>query len=355
LFFSNKNNTMRKSLLGLGVSFMLAGSALAQDVHFSQYFTSPLTLNPALTGLVPDDIRVAANYRTQWASVSSNPYVTGTVSYDMAILKGKLAEGDALGIGMMLLYDKSGAGGLQNTTAALSLAYHKGFGREKLQHISFGIQGYLVQKHLDFAALKFEDQFDPASGYNTYPTREVFTNADLSYPDFNVGLMYTGQISDHATAYAGVSYYHMTQPVESFLNDNHQIHPRTTGYLGGSFDMNENTVLYASAIYQTQAAATEIMVGAAVGFIMNPGHDNEFQRNTVLYLGSWYRNNDALAPYVAIEWSKMRIGLSYDVNVSTFTPATHGLGAYEISLLYFGRINKRDKGPSYNWACPKLY
>ena len=346
---------MKNSLLGLGLSVLLAGSAIAQDVHFSQYFTSPLTLNPALTGLVPDDLRIAANFRTQWASVSTNPYITGTISYDMAMLKGKLPEGDALGIGMMVLYDKSGTGGLQNTTAALSLAYHKGFGREKLQHLSIGVQGYLVQKHLDFAKLTFEDQFDASNGGTPYPTHETFSNADLSYPDFNVGIMYSGQIAEHATAYMGLSYYHMTQPVETFLNDNHKIHSRSTAYLGGSFDLNENTVLYASALYQTQAAATEILVGAAVGFIMNPGHDMEYQRNTILYLGSWYRNNDALVPYIAVEWSKMRIGLTYDVNISTFSPATRGLGAYEISLLYFGRINKHERGPDYNRSCPKLY
>ncbi len=346
---------MKKSLLGLGMSLMLAGSALAQDVHFTQYFTSPLTLNPAQTGLVPDDFRFAANYRNQWSSVSSTPYITGTVSYDMAMLKGKLPEGDALGIGMLVLYDKSGTGGLQNTTAALSLAYHKGFGRDKLQHLSIGFQGYLVQKHLDFSKLTFEDQFSASTGGTPYSTHETFTNADLSYPDFNGGLMYTGKVSEHATAYAGLSYYHMTQPVETFLNDNHQIHSRTTAYLGGSFDLNENTVLYASALYQSQASATEVLLGAAVGFVMNPGHDLDYQRNTVLYLGGWYRYNDALAPYIAIEWSKMRIGLSYDVNVSTFTPATKGMGAYEISLLYFGVINRHERAPQYNWSCPKLY
>jgi hypothetical protein len=58
---------------------------------------------------------------------------------------------------------------------------------------------------------------------------------------------------------------------------------------------------------------------------------------------------------MALEWSKMRIGLSYDVNISTFTPATRGNGAYEISLLFFGNINRRDQGPIYNWSCPKLY
>ena len=347
---------MKRSILGLGVSLMMTGAALAQDVHFSQYFTSPLTLNPAMTGLVPDDFRIAANIRNQWSSVSATPYVTGTISYDMAILKGKLPEGDAMGVGGVFLYDKSGSGGLQNTTAGLSLAYHKAFGRDQLQHLSLGVQGYLVQKHIDFQKLTFEDQFDASTGGTPYPTKEAFTNADLTYSDFNSGIMYSGQIAEHATAYAGISYYHMTQPVETFLNDNtHQIHSRYTGYLGGSFDMNENTVLYASALYQSQASATEVLVGAAVGFILNPGHDADYQRNTVFYLGSWYRYGDALAPYVAIEWSKMRIGVSYDVNVSSFTPATSGLGAYEISLLYFGKIIHRDKGPNYNWSCPKLY
>src|SRR3954467_9899258 len=99
---------MKKSLLGVSLTVLMAGSAMAQDVHFTQYFTSPLTLNPALTGLVSEDLRFAANYRTQWASVST-PYITGTVSYDMAVLKGKLPEGDALGIGFMGLYDKSGS------------------------------------------------------------------------------------------------------------------------------------------------------------------------------------------------------------------------------------------------------
>ena len=64
---------MKKLVLGVGVAMMLSGASKAQDVHFTQYFTSPLTLNPAMTGLVPDDIRAAANYRTQWTAVSANP------------------------------------------------------------------------------------------------------------------------------------------------------------------------------------------------------------------------------------------------------------------------------------------
>ncbi|MGN6477741.1 MAG: PorP/SprF family type IX secretion system membrane protein, partial [Flavipsychrobacter sp.] len=274
---------MKKILLGVGVSMMVATSAMAQDPHFTQYFASPLTLNPALTGLTQCDLRLAANYRTQWASVSSNPYITGTISYDMATMKGKLNNGDAIGVGVLGLFDRSGTGGLQNVSVGLSVAYHKAFGYEKQHTLSIGVQGVLVQKSIDFSKLKFEDQFDRATGGTPYNTSENIGNADLNYPDFNVGLMYSGRMSEHATMYAGLSFYHLTQPTETFLQDSHQIHMRSTGYLGGSFDMNENIVLYASAMFNAQASASEVLAGAAVGFVLNPGHDAEYAKNTILY------------------------------------------------------------------------
>lgn len=352
---------MKKLLLGLCVASLCAASSNAQDMHATQYFASPLTLNPALTGLTQCDLRLAANYRTQWYSVSNNPYTTATLSFDLATLKGKLDNGDALGVGIIAAYDRAGTGALTNTTFGLSVAYHKAFGAEKQHAISLGVQGMLVQKSLDFSKVFFEDQFDPATGGTPYKTGENIQNRDLTYPDFNVGLMYSGRVSEHATAYAGFSLYHLTQPVETFLQNNipnsdldHKIHMRNTAYLGGSFDLNENLVLYASGLYQAQAKASEVLIGAALGFILNPGHDQEFQRNTVFYLGGWYRYGDALAPYIALEWSKMKIGLSYDVTMSNFSAATKGNGAYELSVIFNGCINKREATPRYNFACPKF-
>ncbi len=351
---------MKKILLGVSAALTIASSAFAQDAHFTQYFASPLTLNPALTGLVQCDLRVATNYRSQWSSISNNPYTTASFSYDMATLKGKLNNGDALGIGILGMYDRSGIGALTNINIGISAAYHKALGREKNHTLSLGIQGMLVQKSIDFNKLSFEDQFNPGSGLSEYPTGENIRNTDLTYPDFNAGLMYTGRINQHSTAYAGFSYHHITRPVESFMmrtSDStldHRINSRYSAYLGGSFDLNENVVLYASGLFQTQATATEVVLGAAVGFVLNPGYDREFQKSTVFYLGGWYRYGDAIAPYVGLEWSKMQLGISYDVNTSSLTPATNGNGAYEISLIFNGCINKRQPGPVYNFACPKF-
>lgn len=351
---------MKKKILGLGVAMLLVQAVVAQDAHFTQYFASPLTLNPALTGLTQCDLRVAANYRNQWSSVSSNPYTTATLSFDIATMKDRLNNGDALGFGVLVLYDKSGIGALTNTSAGLSVAYHKALGYEKQHTLSFGLQGFLVQKNIDFTKLDFEDEFNKNTGIVEYQTGEPIGNQDLTYPDFNLGLMYTGRVSQFATAYAGFSYYHLTQPEETFLTNSGargadlKINSRFTGYLGGSFSLNDNTVLYASGLYQQQAKASETVLGAAVGFVLNPGYDQDYAKSTILYLGSWWRYGDAIAPYVGFEWSKMQIGISYDVNVSSFTPATNGNGAYELSLIYNGCINKRERGPRYNFACPKF-
>lgn len=344
---------MKKIILGAGM-LLFAGQAMAQDIHQTQYFSSPLTLNPALTGLTRCDLRVAANYRSQWYTVSSTPYMTGILSYDMATLKGRLGNGDALGVGILATYDKSGAGALTGLNVGLSVAYHKAFGNDKQHTISLGVQGGLVQKSIDFTKLTFEDQFDPANGYAAYATGENLQNGDLSYPDFNAGLMYSGRLSEHATAYAGISAYHLTEPEETFLAGSNKVHRRYTATLGGAFDLNENMVLYASGMYQSQAKASEVIIGAAAGFILNPGHDRDYQENTILYLGGWYRYGDAISPYIGLEWTKMTIGISYDVNLSGLTPASNAQGAYEFSLTFNGCMNKSDRGPKYNFSCPRF-
>ena len=86
----------------------------AQDPHFSQFYASPLTLNPALTGMVPGDFRVAANFRTQWAAVA-NPFITSSAAFDIKILPSLIGTEDILGLGIMAMDDRSNNGALKAT------------------------------------------------------------------------------------------------------------------------------------------------------------------------------------------------------------------------------------------------
>lgn len=346
---------MKRLLLGIGVS-LAALSVSAQDIHFSQYYASPLTLNPAHTGLVNRDYRVALNYRSQYYTISSNPFTTGTISYDMPILENKLPEGDALGIGVSVLFDRAGAGSFQNITGGLSVAYHKALGTDRRHMLSLGVQAAFVNKSINFSKLIFPDQLDPRMPDVPLPTGEQFGQQDVSYPDFNVGLLYTSRVGDYGTIYGGVSYFHLTRPEEKFLNSgsdvNVKINSRYSVYVGGSAELNPNIALFGSGLFQKQGPAQEILLGAATGFILNPSH-REDVANTVLYLGLWYRFNDALIPYIGLEWTQFQLGFTYDITTSNASTATNYQGAYEFSLIYNGIFTKHPR-KKYNFACPKF-
>src|SRR5882672_2541949 len=114
---------MKRLLVTLILFVGLANVSTAQDPNFSQFFASPMTLNPALTGKFDGVYRVAGNYRNQWPSIN-NAYVTMTASFDMPIMKSRIPENDVFGIGFMGYSDKAGDGVLNSTYYALSAAYH---------------------------------------------------------------------------------------------------------------------------------------------------------------------------------------------------------------------------------------
>src|SRR5689334_13963919 len=115
---------MRRFSLFIATLFT-ALAATAQDPNFSQFFASPLTLNPAFTGKFDGQYRAAGNYRNQWPTIN-NAFTTATVSFDAGILKNKISEVDQFGVGVMGFTDRSSNGALQHNYLALSTAYHKG-------------------------------------------------------------------------------------------------------------------------------------------------------------------------------------------------------------------------------------
>src|ERR1700721_965339 len=87
----------------------------AQDLHFSQWFNSPLLTNPANTGFIPDaDYRLGANYRNQWSSVMSEPYQTMSVWGDAQVFRDRIQNG-WMGLGGVILKDQAGGGPLTFT------------------------------------------------------------------------------------------------------------------------------------------------------------------------------------------------------------------------------------------------
>lgn len=303
-----------------------------QDPHFSQFFASPLTLNPALTGKFDGTLRVAGNYRNQWPAFN-NVYTTSTLSLDFAVLKSQLPDFDTWGIGILALTDKAGGGILNNNYLGISTSYHKALDEDGFQQIGIGFQGTYGQKRLDNSKLFFEDQLTPF-GF-TGVTQDIFnsSNLNISYLDVNAGLIYTGSTTDQNNFYIGASMYHINRPKESFQGGNWNIATRTTISAGGYFPVTDQLTLHTSGIYQAQNKSSEINFGGALSAAIDPQSADPSN----VYIGSWFRVGDAIIPYVGLEFSGLRIGATYDINVSDLKAGSQSRGGMEISLIYIKR------------------
>jgi type IX secretion system PorP/SprF family membrane protein len=335
---------MKKAAAILGILLGWSLFTNAQDPHFSQFFASPLTLNPAFTGKFDGTLRVAGNYRNQWPAFN-NVYTTSTLSVDFDILKSKLPDYDTWGIGILALTDKAGSGVLTNNYLAVSTSYHKALDEDGFKQIGIGFQGTYGQKKLDRNKLFFEDQLTPF-GF-TGVTQETFNNENLNinYLDVNAGLLFSASTDESNNFYLGASMYHINRPRESFQGASWNIATRTTISAGGYFPLSDILTLHTSGIYQYQNKSVETVIGGALGAAL----DAQSASPSNVYGGLWYRLNDAVIPYVGLEFSNLRIGASYDVNVSTLKAGSQSRGGMEISLIYI------QKPAGYKGIpCPKF-
>jgi type IX secretion system PorP/SprF family membrane protein len=337
---------MKKILLTLFVCFTLASASLAQDPNFSQFFASPLTMNPAMTGKFDGVYRFAANYRNQWPTIN-NAYTTMTASLDMGILKNRVPDFDQFGIGVMAYSDKAGDGALNSTYLGLSVAYHKALDENGYHQLGAGFQGTYMNKRLNTSKLTFEDQLTPF-GF-TGVTGESFSSrqVNLSYFDLNAGFIYNGSTNGYNNFYLGASMYHINRPKESFQKGDFVLNSRITLQGGARIPVGTYNSFHVAANHSMQAKAYNTMLGGAFSLNVNNDEDNP----TNFYLGSWYRFNDALIPYVGLEFGEWHFGASYDVNTSSLKAASNSRGGVEISLIY---IKKPTDPNAKKLNCPKF-
>jgi type IX secretion system PorP/SprF family membrane protein len=345
VIYQPQGRQMKKILFTL-LSCLVLNTLCAQDPHFSQFYASPLTLNPALTGKFDGSFRFAANYRNQWPTIN-NAFTTATASVDFPILMNRLPEFDTWGVGIIGLSDQSGNKILKNNFIGISTAYSKGLDENGFHQISIGFQGVYTNKRLDVSMADFEDELT-SFGF-TGITSEIFNNQQVAvnYFDLNVGLLYTGSTNGYDNYYFGASIYHVNQPKETFTGGNYFLKPRLTLQGGGYKPIGNNKMLHGSFIHQRQAGATETVLGGAVSFNVNGDEENP----TAVYTGMWYRFNDAIIPYLGLEVADFRFGFTYDMNISSLNTASNSRGGAEISLIY---VHKPGDLSLKKYNCPKF-
>ena len=331
------------------VSLIFANFAHGQDLHFSQFFNSPLTTNPANTGFIPDaDYRMGASYRSQFSSILAAPYKTISIYGDAQLFREQIENG-WLGLGGVILNDVAGSGGLTSTKIYGSLAYHQMLGISSLLTAGFNV-GW-ANKRIDQTKLKFPDQFDGKFFDGNTPTAVVLQNNNISYFDMQVGLNYAYFPNENVYINGGYSIHHVNKPQETFFSNNtdtSRIAMRHIGFVNAVLKVNDRVIINPNAYYTIQSKASEIVFGLNANYnLSGAGGD------TQLLAGLYYRAGDAIVPMVGFQLKNVRFTFSYDATTSSLSNFNNTQGATEFNIMKKGFYGQ-SVGDTRQVLCPRF-
>jgi type IX secretion system PorP/SprF family membrane protein len=311
----------------------------AQDIHFSQFYMSPLNLNPAMTGVMNCNHRVSANYRNQWSSIlKSNAYNTYSASYDQKIPTGRY---DYFGLGGTLWGDKAGSSEFATVQARLSGSYAKKMGgyRQKAHFLVVGADVGASNRSINSANLQWPSQtqngvFDPTVG-----NPEVINDPSFWFVDLSAGALWYSVFDKDNNFYFGGAFSHLNRANQSFLNQNIPLYSKFTVHAGGDFLVAPRFGLVPGVVSFFQGPSWQVNVGNSFKFLL--GESRRY--NQTFQFGTWVRlaNNlnkgklmDAVILSTRFDYEQFTLGFSYDVNTSSLSAATNGNGSFEFSILY---------------------
>lgn len=337
--FNIPGHTRRRKGLCLILYYILLAQLTpisAQDPVFSQYYLSPLQLNPALSGLT-EDPRFSANYRNQFPGFN-NAYRTYALSYDQYFPSLNS------GFGGWILSDDAGDGILRTIKAAGIFSYRLRLGDDL--YTKAGIEAGIVQSVLNWNQLLFGDQIDDYAGTVSpggipFPTEETAPEKNkVIYPDLGAGLVvYGGEL------YGGFSVRHLNRPDPDFLSINNNLSPRIpmrwTVHGGGSWPLFRkffrqfmSIAFSPSVIFVKQGPFQQLNGGATIDAEM-------------ISVGLHYRlssgRSEALIGSIGFRTNQLRLGYSFDYTISGFPLSS---GTHEIGLVI--SLDDGDRESRYN-------
>ncbi len=306
----------------------------AQDVSFSQFYSNPQYLNPAMTGSTACP-HMVINYRNQFPSLPA-AYVSTAAGFDFWLPK------IYSGFGAQLLREKEGNGAVSKMQFALDYAVT--IPVSKTNYLRFGIEPKIMQQSFDFSTMVFPSQINPLTGEMSSST-EMLPQMSRFYYDFASGVAFLSP-----KFYFGVAVHNMLQTKEikqinplDFLHRKYTLHMGSKVTFGKKMRTKSQKILSPNFILQIQENSKQLNYG--VYFANN------------LYVGGlWFRQNlnfqyDSFIFLFGIVFSRYKFAYSFDLPISKMGLQT--AGSHELSLtIQFPCIQKNKQWKAI--SCPEF-
>ena len=277
------------------------------------------------------DVRFTGSYRSQWG-VLDNSFITTSLAFDMPYE-------DKFGFGVYVLHtDATNVFSSFNTV--LSAAYDITSRQSRKYKLTAGLQLGFIYKRTNDNRLIFDNQyqFDAGTFDGDLPSGESFEKYSIFMPEVNLGVFYrnTYRGSDF-NPYGGASLLHATMPKESFMGTDDSRLPMRAIFMGGSIiTVSKYLKLDPSLLVMFQGKAREIHISVLA--------DYQLKKTIYNIVGGFaYRHKDAVPIHLGLRHGDNTYRLSYDINISTLSQYTNGMGALELTMTYNGLNYRRRK------------
>ncbi len=335
---------MKKTIhIGVAILLLTLGDLYAQVSHFSQFYSTPMTIAPSFTGMTGGGSRLSLNYRDQWPKIPG-VFTTFAVGLDHDFKRANS------GIGIFLFRDQAGTGNLAATDMGVLYSYkiqmaeNVGY-KKNAWFLRPGIYFRYTNRSLNFDKLTFGDQF-LSDGSLKDKTIEVRPLEKKGYIDFAASLLAYSE--DY---WGGFTVDHLLEPNQSLTGGSATV-PVKLDLFGG----------YKLLLVQKRRRQRYGVEPESVTFTMHYRIQDKYDQLDLgaywtkdpFTLGAWFRgipildadkgkygSIDAIIVLVGIKINEsIKIGYSYDITISKLLG--HTGGSHEISLVY--NFNKNLEG-----------
>ena len=218
-------------------------------------------------------------------------------------------------------------GAFKSTYSSINVAYLVSLDESGASRVGLGLAGVYGSRRVDFSQLTFGQQFS-SHGFNTaLPSGESAIGAMNDYFSMSAGLLFQHKRKEVDILF-GAAGYHFNTPRQTSASDVYEqlptryvVHGSVETFFNGRFSVSLNS------IYQSQAA-NDYFTSGMIASLYPQGSEGDY----ILAAGLFYRNTKTLAPYLGITRKSLRVGLTYDVNLSSEGVYSNFMKAWELGL-----------------------
>lgn len=309
------------------ISCFFVFSVYAQDYHLTQMDKTMTIWNPSATSMHQGYEKISLQNRNQWLGAGTQ-FMTSYGMGEFSVGKTRKSDKAYAGIGVFFSNDVGGDSKMSQKAFGTSVSGHLPLA--KGHWLSAGIQTAFCNRSADFSRLLYYSQWNGSSLDPNVYSGEANDFTSFSYLDAGLGMNYRyipgnkPNLSSGQFAFlGGFSIAHVNSPslnYNSLTTD--RLYRKFCFHTQMKYALDDRSNMELSAMQYIQGPHKETILGLfyRAKFRGNSEITNVVNSQSIL-MGCYFRSMGTMAPYVALTYGSIDIGLSYDLDFGTISSA----------------------------------